>query len=70
MPGKMKNSRATDYEFSVFINCPFDRAYQRFKSRLPTLCRDLKLQRSEMTFNDFTNIVTEWLKTELRMTAI
>jgi hypothetical protein len=46
-----------------------ERDYRRFRSRLPALCRDLKLHRSEMTFNDFTNIVTERLKTELRMTA-
>jgi hypothetical protein len=39
--------------------------YRRFRSRLPALCRDLQLKPSEMTFNDLTNIATEWLKSEL-----
>jgi hypothetical protein len=44
-----------------------DKDYRRFKLRLPRLCRELKLHRSEMTFNDFSNIVIEWLKDELRL---
>ncbi len=44
-----------------------ERDYRRFKSRLPALCRKLRLQRSEMTFNDYSNIVTEWLKDELQL---
>ena len=40
--------------------------YRRFNRRLPALCRKLKLQRSEMTFNDFSNIAIEWLKNEYR----
>ena len=35
--------------------------YQRFNRELPLLCRRLKLKKSELTFNDFTNIVTSWL---------
>jgi hypothetical protein len=38
-----------------------DRQYRGFRAELPTLCRQLQLRPSEMTFNDFTNIVTEWL---------
>jgi hypothetical protein len=41
------------------------RQYKRYISRLPVLCRKLQLKPTEMTFNDFTNIATEWLKTEL-----
>lgn len=37
------------------------RRYRRFKIELPALCRKLKLSTSEMTFNDFSNIVTNWL---------
>jgi hypothetical protein len=38
-----------------------NRQYDRFKRSLPKLCGKLKLRPSEMTFNDFTNIVTNWL---------
>jgi hypothetical protein len=34
------------------------RQYLRFNSELPSLCRTLKLERSELTFNDYANIVT------------
>jgi hypothetical protein len=43
------------------------RQYQRFKTQLPSLCRKLKLRRSEMTFNDYINIVAEWLKERLQI---
>jgi hypothetical protein len=35
--------------------------YKRFKRKLPSLCQTLKLKRSEMTFNDYANIVTAWV---------
>lgn len=38
-----------------------NRQFQRFKSELPALCRELHLKTTEMTFNDFANIVTKWL---------
>jgi hypothetical protein len=38
-----------------------NRQYGRFKSELPSLCQRLKLKRSEMTFNDYANIVTAWV---------
>jgi hypothetical protein len=41
------------------------REYRRFVLRLPAICRDLHLKPSEMTFNDYTNIVAEWLKADL-----
>jgi hypothetical protein len=41
------------------------RQYRKFVRRLPVLCHELGLRPTEMTFNDFTNIVTEWLKAEL-----
>ncbi len=40
------------------------RKYRKFRARLPALCRELRLRPTEMTFNDFTNIALEWLKTE------
>jgi hypothetical protein len=38
-----------------------NRQYARFKSDLPTLCRDMRLELAETTFNDYVNIATEWL---------
>jgi hypothetical protein len=38
------------------------RLYARFNLQLPAVCRKMKLKRAEVTFNDFTNIATEWLK--------
>ncbi len=37
------------------------RRYRRFNAALPSLCRSLDLKTSEMTFNDFANIVTSWV---------
>ena len=41
------------------------RRYRRFSSRLAGLCRRLQLKPAEVTFNDYTNIVAEWLKDEM-----
>jgi hypothetical protein len=41
------------------------RQYIAFKKAFPRLCRRLKLKPAEATFNDFTNIATEWLKERL-----
>jgi hypothetical protein len=41
------------------------RQHQKFKSVLHSLCKKVKLKPSEMTFNDHTNFVTEWLQNEL-----
>jgi hypothetical protein len=38
--------------------------YRKFKGELPTLCKKLQLRRSEITFNDYSNIVTTWLAPE------
>lgn len=43
------------------------RQYHAFSRALPTLCRDLQVKPAEMTFNDFTNIVTQWLKERLEL---
>lgn len=43
------------------------RQYLLFRKALPTLCRKLELKISEVTFNDFTNIATEWLNERLRI---
>lgn len=37
------------------------RRFRTFKTELPTLCRKLQLRTSEITFNDYSNIVTNWL---------
>jgi hypothetical protein len=39
--------------------------YERFKLQLPVLCRKMRLKRAEVTFNDYTNIATEWLKANI-----
>lgn len=36
--------------------------YERFRSRLPTLCDDLELAEDELTFRDYTWLVSMWLK--------
>lgn len=41
------------------------RQYRLFGKALPAICRSLQLKPTEMTFNDYTNIVTEWLKERL-----
>jgi len=38
------------------------RRYNKFTSELPAICKGLKLTVDEMTFNDYTDIVSEWLK--------
>jgi hypothetical protein len=41
------------------------RRYRRFSAQLPALCRKLQLEPAEATFNDYTNIVAEWLNDEV-----
>ena len=36
--------------------------YVRFRVELPEICKVLKLGEDELTFNDYTHIVAEWLK--------
>jgi len=38
------------------------RQYAKINSELPALCRSLRLRKSELTFNDFANIVTNWVE--------
>lgn len=38
--------------------------YCKFKSQLPMLCTKLQLRLNEITFNDYSNIVTAWLTSE------
>jgi len=38
------------------------RRYRLFKMELSTLCEKMKLEIDEMVFNDYTNIVFQWLK--------
>lgn len=46
------------------------RQYRRFNRDLPILCRKVHLRRKELTFADFVNFVTEWLKRELPEPAL
>lgn len=41
------------------------RQYRRFMQELPILCRKVQIRQSELTFADFLNFSTEWLKREL-----
>lgn len=38
------------------------RRYELFCERLPEMCADLKIEDDELTFNDYTNLVSEWLR--------
>lgn len=38
------------------------RHYQIFIDDLPSMCKDLRLKQNELIFNDYTSLVTEWLK--------
>ena len=36
--------------------------YQQFRRQLPLLCQELRLSEDELLFNEYTLIVSEWLK--------
>ena len=38
------------------------RRYRNFRSDLPKLCSDLPIEEDELTFNDYTYMVSTWLK--------
>lgn len=38
--------------------------YKRFRKELPGICRQLQLKPHEMTYNDYCNFVSDWLKSE------
>ena len=40
------------------------RQFRKFREQLPTLCKDLRLKPEEVTFNDLTNMIVEWLRTQ------
>jgi len=37
--------------------------YRRFQSDLPTLCEAARLETAELTFNDLTGLIVNWLRT-------
>ena len=37
------------------------RRYELFRKQLPEMCGELKIEEDELTFNDYTNLVSEWL---------
>jgi hypothetical protein len=45
------------------------RQYRRFTAQLPAQCRALRLKSGELTFNDFTNIATEWVAAQTRISV-
>jgi hypothetical protein len=36
--------------------------FRLFQNELPLLCRVLSLERNELIFNDYTTLISEWLK--------
>ena len=38
------------------------RRFQLFEHDLPGLCEELRLQRGELTFNDWASIISDWLR--------
>ena len=36
--------------------------YELFQEQLPLLCDQLRFDRSELIFNDYTTLIAEWLK--------
>ncbi len=38
------------------------RRYALFRGQLPEMCAELKIEDDELTFNDYTNLVSEWLR--------
>ena len=38
------------------------RRYGLFQSELPEMCQEIKIEQDELTFNDYTNLVSEWLR--------
>lgn len=38
------------------------RRYERFRTQLPSLCRRLRLTKSELSFVDYTHLVVGWLR--------
>jgi len=37
------------------------RRYRLFRKELPELCKEIRIDEDELTFNDYTNIVSDWL---------
>lgn len=38
------------------------RRYNTFKRDLPMLCKEVKIEVNELTYNDYTNFISNWLK--------
>jgi hypothetical protein len=38
------------------------RRFQLFEQELPAMCQELKVQRNELTFNDYASIIYDWLR--------
>lgn len=41
--------------------------YKRFRSDLPTLCERYEIEMEELTFNDWTDFITEWVMTDTKI---
>jgi hypothetical protein len=44
------------------------RRYRVFRRALPALCRRLRLDRENLTFTDYANLISFWLQEESRLT--
>lgn len=53
--------RAAEKKICIPGGDEINRRYLHFKTELPPLCDKLKIGLNEMTFNDYTAIVYEWL---------
>lgn len=38
------------------------RRYRLFRSELPDMCQEIRIEEDELTSNDYTNVVSEWLQ--------
>jgi hypothetical protein len=56
----LRNSSSTNMPGGMAI----ESNYTKFRKNLPALCKELQLEIHELTFNDYVNIATEWLKNE------
>lgn len=38
------------------------RRYKKFQKELPKMCDEFRIKKEELTYNDYSNLVSEWLK--------
>jgi hypothetical protein len=45
------------------------RRYEKFRKDLPNMCQDSRIEQDELTFNEYTNFVSDWLREQDKITA-